>query len=195
MTSEAEVWILTLTYKGVLMNRKSVLEACKLLAKTSVWCIPESTLWAALDYPDKASLKVALSRHVKAGVIERLGPRLYGNPFCNPPAFALYRLANFLRPNEDLYLSLESVLSEASWISQVPACITFVTTGASYRFDTPLGAIEFVHTEEDPNKWVGHLTYIADRQIWQASPEKALEDLKRYGRNLHMVNERDERGE
>lgn len=175
------------------MNRKNVLALCKSLAIKGTWCIPENTLWCGLDFPEKSSLKVALSRHVKAGVIERIAPRLYLNPFCNPPAFALHRLANFLRPEEDKYLSLESVLSEASVISQVPSCLTFVTTGASYKFETLLGTIAFVHTEEDPAKWQGHLVYSQDRQIWQASPEKALEDLKRYGKNLHMVNERDER--
>ncbi len=175
------------------MNRKKVVDLCKSLAAKGVWCIPESTIWCGLDYPEKASLRVAMSRHVKAGVIERIAPRLYRNPFCNPPAFALHRLANFLRPEDDMYLSLESVLSEASVISQVPSVLTFVTTGASYTFETSLGAISFVHTEEDSSSWAGHLTYIQDRQIWQASPEKALADLKRYGKNLHMVDECDER--
>jgi predicted transcriptional regulator of viral defense system len=176
-----------------LMKRTELLSICSALAQKGIWCIPESTLAAAANYPATASLKVALSRHVKAGIITRVGKGLYLNPFANPPAFALYRLANYLRPHENMYLSLESVLSEASLISQVPSCLTFITTGVSYRFETPLGAIEFVHTEEDPNRWVGHLTYVAERQIWQASPDKALADFKRYGKNLHMVDERDER--
>lgn len=175
------------------MNRKKLMDACKLFAAKGVWCIPESTLSAAMGYPDKACLRVAMSRHVKAGVIERFSKQLYRNPFCEPPAFALYRLANFLRPNEDFYLSRESVLGEASIISQIPSCLTFVTTGASYTFETPIGAISFLHTEQPPEEWSEHLTYIKERQIYQASPERALEDLKRYGRNLHMVDEADER--
>lgn len=179
---------------GLMMNRKNVLAACKSMAKNGIWCIPESTMWAALWYPEHASMRVALSRHVKAGIIEKIAPKLYLNPFCNPPAFALYRLANFLRKNENFYLSLESVLSEASVISQIPNGVTFVTTGASYTFETLLGTIHFTHTDESTDKWIGKFTYNQNRQIWEASPEKALEDLRRYGKNLHMVNEIDERG-
>lgn len=175
------------------MNRKNLLAACKALATNGVWCIPENTISAALGYPETACLRVAMSRHVKAGIIEKLAPKLYLNPFCAVPAFAVYRLAKFLRKNENFYLSLESILSEASVISQIPSGIIFVTTGPSYVFDTMLGSIHFVHTDESPEKWKGKLTYNPHRQIWEASEEKALEDLRRYGKNLHMVNEVDER--
>ncbi len=176
------------------MNRKNLLMACKALARKGVWCIPESTLSAAFGYPAQASFRVAMSRHVSAGIIERISYGLYQNPFCQPPAFAIYRLANFLRPNDNFYLSLESVLSESSLISQVPSCTTFVTSGPSRVFETSLGTIHFVHTKESPESWKGHLTYIPLRQVWQASEEKALADFRRYGKNLHMVNEVDERG-
>lgn len=169
------------------MNRLKLMNVCKELAQKNVWCIPEATLWAALDYPDKASFRVALTRHVKAGVISRYASKLYKNPFATEPLFAAYRLANFLRPADTFYLSLESLLSEASWISQIPSCLTFVTTGRSYVFNTDLMPIHFVHTEEDPSSWGEHLKYMPERQVWVATPEKALEDLKRYGRNLDLV--------
>lgn len=57
------------------MNRKLLLESCKTLAAAGVWCIPESTLSACAGYPDKLYLRVALTRHVNAGLIERLGPK------------------------------------------------------------------------------------------------------------------------
>ena len=134
-----------------------------------------------------------MARHVKAGVIERYGPCLYVNPFLKAPASGLFRLANFLRPNEDFYLSCESILSECGWISQIPFCLTFVTTGRSYRFSTPLGDIDFTSTAEDPSIWQSQLSYNDDRQIWEASPDKALADLKRYNRNLGLVLPESER--
>jgi hypothetical protein len=79
------------------------------------------------------------------------------------------------------------VLSEHGWISQMPFCLTFVTSGRSYRYTTKFGDIEFVHTEEDPATWAPHLHYNEARQVWEASPEKALVDLKRYGKNLDLV--------
>lgn len=175
------------------MKRTSLLKHCKHLAAAGVWCIPESTLLACEGYPAQRGFRVAMSRHTKADLIERLGPKLYLNPFMRPPAFAQYRLANFLRPNEDFYLSNESVLSEVGWISQMPFCLIFVTSGASYRYSTPLGDILFIHTDEDPSTWAKHLTYHGQRQVWQASPEKALQDLKRYRHNLDLVLPEDER--
>lgn len=175
------------------MDRKSLLQACKDLGKAGVWCIPESTLWACAGYPDKAYLRVAMSRHVKAGVIERISSGLYANPFLQAPAMRLFRLTNFLRPSDSFYLSCESVLSEHGWISQLPFCLTLVTTGRSHRFSTSLGDIDFVHTEEDPMVWPGKISYDDHRQIWVAAPDKALQDLTRYRRNLNLVIPESER--
>lgn len=175
------------------MKRTLLIAKCKELALSGIWCIPESTLLASLGFPDRGYFRVSMTRHCKAGLIERMGPKLYANPFLNPPATALYRLANFLRPNEDFYLSVESVLSEHGWISQIPFCLTFVTTGKSYRYSTLIGDIDFVHTEENTEAWVGHLGRNDQRQIWEATPEKALADLQRYARNLDLVLPEDER--
>lgn len=177
------------------MNRKLLLDSCKTLAASGVWCIPESTLLGFAGYPDQAYFRVAMTRHSKAGIIERIGPRLYANPFLRPPAVGLFRLTNFLRPSDSFYLSCESVLSECGWISQLPFCLTFVTTGRSYRYSTLLGDIDFVHTNENSSAWSGHLKRNEDRQIWEATPEKALTDLKRYRRNLDLVLPVDERPE
>lgn len=175
------------------MNRKLLLESCKTLAAAGVWCIPESTLIACACYPDVGQLRVALSRHVKAGIIEKMGPKLYANPFLRAPATGLFRLTNFLRPTDLCYLSCESVLSEHGWISQLPFCLTFVTEGRSYRYSTLLGDIDFVHTEESPEAWQGHISRNDDRQVWEASPQKALSDLMRYRRNLDLVLPESER--
>lgn len=175
------------------MNRTLLLKSCRTFADAGIWCIPESTLAAAADHPDVKTLRVALNRHVKAGLITKIGPKLYSNPFLAAPLFALHRLANLLRPDDCFYLSNESVLSEHGWISQMPFCLTFITTGRSYRYDTQLGSIEFLHTEENPDSWSESLTYNEVRQVWEASPEKALADLTRYKRNLDLILPEDER--
>ncbi|AYG47713.1 hypothetical protein DV532_25815 (plasmid) [Pseudomonas sp. Leaf58] len=175
------------------MKRTLLLQVCRSLADAGIWCIPESTLAAAAGHPDLHTLRVALNRHVKAGLVEKMGPKLYANPFLKPPLFALHRLANFLRPNDQFYLSTESVLSEHGWISQMPFCLTFVTNGRSYRYSTLLGDIEFVHTEENPDTWANNLHYSEVRQVWEATPEKALADLTRYGKNLDLVIPAEER--
>lgn len=177
------------------MNRKLLLESCRTLAAAGVWCVPESTLLGFAGYPTKEYFRVAMARHVRAGIIKKFAPKLYSNPFLGPPAAGLFRLTNFLRPLDSFYLSCESVLSEHGWISQLPFCLTFVTTGRSYRYSTLLGDVDFVHTEEDPASWAGHLQRNVDRQIWEASPEKALADLQRYKRNLDLVLPESERPE
>ncbi|MGJ3440026.1 hypothetical protein AAZU54_08510 [Pseudomonas sp. Je.1.5.c] len=169
------------------MNRKLLMESCRTLAAAGAWCVPESTLVGFAGYPTKDYFRVAMARHVKACIIEKIAPTLYSNPFLSPPAAGLFRLTNFLRPLDSFYLSCESVLSEHGWISQLPFCLTFVTTGRSYRYSTLLGDIDFVHTEEDPVSWLGHLQRNEERQVWEASPEKALADLQRYKRNLGLV--------
>ena len=175
------------------MDRKKLLGACRELADAGVWCVPESTLLAFAGYPDKSYLRVAMARHASAGIIQKMGSRLYANPFLKPPAEGLFRLTNFLRGSDNFYLSLECILSEHGWISQIPFCLTLVTTGRSYRYSTMLGDIDFVHTEEDPRLWREHLTYNPHRQIWEATPEKALIDLQRYKRNLGLVLPESER--
>ncbi|MBX8497782.1 hypothetical protein [Pseudomonas cichorii] len=177
------------------MNRKLLMESCRTLAAAGVWCIPESTLIGFAGYPTRDYFRVPMARHVRAGIVEKIAPTLYSNPFLGPPAAGLFRLTNFLRPLDSFYLSCESVLSEHGWISQLPFCLTFVTTGRSYRYSTPLGDIDFVHTEEDPGSWHGHITRNEDRQVWEASPEKALADLQRYKRNLDLVLPESERSE
>lgn len=182
-------------HEACILNRKLLLDSCKMLSDSGVWCIPESTLSACASYPDLGQLRVALSRHVRAGIVEKMGPKLYANPFLRPPSTGLFRLTNFLRPGELFYLSAESVLSEHGWISQIPFCLTFVTEGRSYRYSTLLGDIDFVHTDESPEAWEGHIFRNHDRQVWEASPHKALVDLRRYKRNLGLVLAESERPE
>jgi hypothetical protein len=128
-----------------------------------------------------------MTRHVRAKAIARIAPGLYLNPFAPPPAWALERLAAHLRPDDYYYLSLESALHEHGRISQVPNRLTLMASGRSYTYSTPLGVIEFVHTARSPNVWRSRTEFIAARGVHVASPDLALDDLRRVGRNLDLV--------
>lgn len=100
-------------------------------------------------------------------------------------------IARALRRGEYNYVSLESALSEYGVISQIPVDrLTVMTTGRKGEYVTPFGTIEFTHTKRRP---VDLLSSIRDvgRPLKLASPAAAWRDLKRVGRNIHLVNERE----
>lgn len=134
----------------------------------------------------------ALSRHVKRGVMKRLSPGIYLNPYAPPPAMAAELLAGYLRPDDYAYLSRESALHEHGWMSRVPNRLTFMTTGPSWTYMTLVGVIEFVHSQRDVATRRGRATFDRDRRIYVASPQLALEDLTRVGRNLDLVDDETE---
>lgn len=147
----------------------SHVEICRTLAHQGVWCIPESAL------PDKPE------------GLELIGEGLYLNPYRPAPLFALQRLASRLRPDDRMYLSLESVLSECGWISQLCMCLTILTDGPSERVSTRFGDIVFAHTYEPPSSWLSGVVFNRQYNLLVATPEKALEDLVRSGQNLDLV--------
>lgn len=100
-------------------------------------------------------------------------------------------IARALRRGEYNYVSLESALSEYGVISQIPVDrLTVMTTGRKGEYVTPFGTIEFTHTKRRP---VDLLPSIRDvgRPLKLASPAAAWRDLKRVGRNTHLVNEQE----
>lgn len=131
---------------------------------------------------------MGLARHQRAGIIERVARGLYVNPRarCLPPD-VLSSLVSFLKPWDFSYVSLESALSEAGWISQIPSRLTLMTTGRSQTFETPYGTIEFVHTAQKLDRMPEDIYFDRTRELYVAAPERAYRDLKRTGRNLDLV--------
>lgn len=153
-----------------------------------IWAFTSSTL-SRLFAEDPHTLVKALARHRKTGVIERMARGLYINPRARSlPPDVLSAIVPFLRPWDFNYLSLESALSEAGWISQIPSRLTLMTTGRSQTFDTPYGAIEFVHTARSPEAFRHEVFYDSRRELEVATPKRALRDLRRVGRNLGLVD-------
>lgn len=154
-----------------------------------IWTFSSNTLKLLFPGDDRTRLK-ALSAHQSAGLIVRVARGLYINPRARClPDDLLAALVSFLRPWDLNYLSMESVLSEAGWISQIPSCLTLMTTGRSQTFQTPYGTLEFVHTARQILHLRPYLNWDERRSIWIATPDCALRDLRRVGRNLDLVTD------
>jgi predicted transcriptional regulator of viral defense system len=119
---------------------------------------------AAFARETRASAAMTLLRAAKKGLVARAG-NLWIN-LLDPPE--LLEVALALRSPS--YLSFESALYRRNILSQSPRGeLTMATPGRSQRFQTPLGAIRYIHLK--PNLFFG---YDADRI---ALPEKAWLDL------------------
>jgi len=100
-------------------------------------------------------------------------------------------IARALRRGAYNYVSLESALSEYGVISQIPVdWLTVMTTGRSGEYVTPFGTIEFTHSKRRPLDILPGIRDVG-RPLKLATPAAAWRDLKRVGRNTHLVSERE----
>ena len=156
----------------------------------------EHCVFAASDLaaaiPNCGHVAGLLSRATKAGLLKRVCRGIYLYPVRDYPAgHLLFHAAARLRAGEFNYISLETVLSDAGVISQVPMnWISIMTSGRSHVVDCgDYGHIEFVHTAQRPDDVSGELTYDPDRRLWRASVRQALRDMKATRRSLELVDE------
>jgi predicted transcriptional regulator of viral defense system len=157
---------------------------------------PEHCVFASSDLaaavPRCGQLAVLLSRATQAGVLRRVCRGIYFHPVPGYPAGnLLYHAAARLRAGEFNYISLETVLSDAGVISQVPMnWISIMTSGRSHVVDCgEYGHIEFVHTAQRPEDIGGELAYDVERHLWRASVRQALRDMKATRRSMELVDE------
>ena len=103
----------------------------------------------------------------------------------------MFHAAARLRAGEFNYISLETVLSDAGVISQMPMnWITLMTSGRSHVVNCgDYGHIEFVHTAQLPESVAGELTYDPERRLWRASVCQALRDMRATRRSMDLVQE------
>lgn len=169
------------------------LEAVKTLTD---WDRKNRSVFAVADlrrlFPERSENTFAegLRRLVAQGVLERAARGVYVYALSRRSRqYLVEEVAACLRRGEYNYISLESALSEFGAISQVPISrITVMTTGRGGMIATPYGDIEFTHTAR-PVSDILESTLAADgRPLRIARVETALRDLRRVGRNLHMVD-------
>ena len=122
-------------------------------------------------------------------MVERAANGVFVNPLSSRSRVDLLEtVACTVRRGEYNYLSLEGALSEWGVISQIPqAYLTVMTTGRKGVFHTPYGTIEFTHTQR-PGADIVCNTGRRDRPLRLATAPAALRDLRRVGRNLHLVD-------
>lgn len=148
-----------------------------------------SPLLPDLGYP---ALKALLSRAVKKGVLERVCHGVFLNPRVDyPRGKVLYHTVAKLRGGTFNYLSLESALSDAGVISQVPVGrITVMSRGRSHQVSCgQRGLIEFIHTKVKPEALVNRVIYDFSIGMWRATVPQALLDMKKTRRSLDLIDE------
>jgi hypothetical protein len=67
-----------------------------------------------------------------------------------------------------------------------------MTTGRSGIYKTPYGVIEFVHTKRSVADLLNSMRKIDKRPLRIATKDAAIRDLKRVGRNVHLLEQGDE---
>ena len=139
-----------------------------------------------------SAFKSLLSRLVSRGELTRVCRGLYCPVWIDiSHGWILYHAAARLRSDTFTYLSLESVLSEAGIISQVPMHnITLMTRGRGGDIRCgDLGRIAFTRTTQSADQVMDHLSYDPDRRLWIADTVQALRDLRQTRRNLDLLEE------
>ena len=140
---------------------------------------------------NQKALAEGLNRLVKSGLLKRACRGIYVNEQAQSfDSYTIEHIAKALRRNKYNYVSLESMLSEYGIISQIPLDrITIMTTGREGIYKTLYGTIEFTHTKRSTMNIIDNIKTIPDRPLRIATKETALRDLKRVGRNVHLIQE------
>jgi len=161
------------------------------LADSEHYLFTLDDLQAVLPKQSRGAFKAMLSRSEREGLLRRVCRGLYLYPKVTVPAgLLLYHAAARLRANQFNYISLESALSDAGIISQIPMnWITLMSSGRSYVLQCGgFGHIEFVHTKKQAATIADQLTYDARCRLWRASVALAFKDMKVARRNMDLID-------
>ncbi|WP_433654669.1 type IV toxin-antitoxin system AbiEi family antitoxin [Klebsiella variicola] len=144
-------------------------------------------------FPEESerSIKASIRRLIDAGILIRAAQSVYVNNRSAKDSYILEHISRFIRRGEYNYISLELALSQYGIISQIPVDrLTVITTGRKGEFRTPWGVIEMTHTDRNVSDILRGTTQTAG-PLRMALPETALRDIRRVGRNLHLVDNKE----
>ena len=139
----------------------------------------------------RPALKMLLARAVADGLFEHPCRGVYLYPRASyPRGLVLYHIAAKLRANTLAYISLESALSDAGVISQMPLqWLTIMTGGRSATITCGrFGTIEYIHTTRSPEQLAPQLIFDERCRLWRASVPLSLQDMKRCRRPLDLID-------
>lgn len=172
------------------MKMSALIEFLDLLSENGIYAFTNGMIRNVFPGEPEENLKKTLSRAVAARLIERACRGVYLYARANSAnAYKLESVAAALRGGKYSYVSLETALSEYGIISQMTlGYLTVMTTGRSQKYSTPHGTIEFTHTLRPESEIVRNTFRQDGRPLRMANPETAFEDMRRVGRNIHMVD-------
>jgi predicted transcriptional regulator of viral defense system len=145
---------------------------------------------AVIPGQSQVSFRALIRRMEKNNLLKRVCRGIYIYTKTDYPAgLVLYHAAARLRAHEFNYISLESVLSDAGIISQIPTnWITLMSSGRSHIIDCgTFGHIEFIHTKKAIKNVESQVTYDSRCRLWRASVGLALRQMKQSRRNLDLI--------
>lgn len=136
----------------------------------------------------KRAHTATVARLVKEGILESPTKGVYVYRLArNHGVDTLELIARTLRRFHYNYISLESALSEWGAISQIPVDrLTVMTTGRKGEYRTPYGVIEFTHTQRSVKEVLASCVD-RGRPLPIATRQAAIRDLRRVGRNTHLL--------
>lgn len=137
----------------------------------------------------RKTLQESVNRLRRQGVLEGVARGIYVYGYARTPAtYRIEAIARTLRRGQYSYVSLESALSEYGIISQILVDrLTVMTTGRKGIVQTHYGTIEFTHTSRPWDQLMSRMRDVG-RPLRMATPKAAWQDLKRVGRNTHLVD-------
>jgi len=159
-------------------------------AKARVFAL--SDLRALLPEHGEGAFKSVVTRLERRGDLTRVCRGVYILPDSTLRGSDLLgHTAASLRAGFFNYLSLETVLSEAGVISQIPVSrLTLMSSGRSgVTACGKYGSIEFVHTRRKAEELTPLLTYDPQFHLWRASVPLALRDMRATRRDTGLVNQ------
>jgi len=138
-----------------------------------------------------AAFRVLLSRASTNGPLQRICRGIYVfEPALPLDGLLLFRVAARLRADRFNYISLETTLSDAGVISQIP--MNWITVMSSGRTSTincgRHGSIEFIHTRQKASELVNQLSFDRRCGMWRATVGLAIRDMKATHRNLDLID-------
>lgn len=178
-------------------GRETVQPIRRLYDGLSSLATPERYLFTPSDMralvPDISAeaYRALLSRAARDGKLERICRGLYlYRPAKPTTGLLLFHAAARLRSHEFNYISLETALSDAGIISQIPMnWISLMSSGRSSLIKCgSWGTIEFVHTAQKAEALSGQLDYDSKCRMWRARPALAIRDMKAAKRNLDLID-------
>lgn len=174
------------------MTQTELLKTLDYWDKKGIWVFRVQDFYLLFFSENPQIIKIALSRYVKNGIIERICKGVYANPRALSKERVNDRLAyisNYIRDKGLSYLSLESVLGENNIISQIPFRYTFVSTLKGAEFHTPYGTVEYTKTTRNIKNLHKNCFYDKNREIWVANTEQAINDAYAFNRAVDLIEE------